>query len=129
MLMAQINTRIILRNDSSLNWAANSNVILLKGEAGIEFLSNGTCKIKIGDGVKTWEQLDYYGHEQPIGDDKSIIINGQIISLKGLDQAEVGAQLVKGQNGEIEWIVPSTETVDGLQTAVAGLQSDVTSIY
>ena len=127
--MAQINTRIILRNDSSLNWAANLDTVLLKGEVGIEFLSNGTCKIKIGDGVKTWGELDYYGHEQPIGDDKSIIINGQIISLKGLDQAEVGAQLVKGQNGEIEWIVPSTETVDGLQTAVAGLQSDVTSIY
>ena len=36
--MAQINTRIILRNDSTLNWAANENVVLLKGEVGIEFI-------------------------------------------------------------------------------------------
>lgn len=50
--MAQINTRIILRNDSSFNWAANENVVLLKGEVGIEFLSDESCKVKIGDGVK-----------------------------------------------------------------------------
>ena len=33
--MAQINTRIILRNDSSVNWLAHENVVLLKGEVGI----------------------------------------------------------------------------------------------
>ena len=32
------------------------NPILLKGEIGIEIDTN---KIKIGDGVKTWTQLDY----------------------------------------------------------------------
>ena len=35
--MAQIKTRIALRNDSTANWQANSDVILMKGEMGIEF--------------------------------------------------------------------------------------------
>jgi hypothetical protein len=89
--MAQINTRIILRNDSSANWLAHENVTLLKGEVGIEFLSNGSCKVKIGDGVRTWKELDYFGGEQLVGDDKTILVNGQTISLQGFEEAAAGA--------------------------------------
>lgn len=59
--MAQLNTRLVLRNDSSANWSLNSSVILLKGEVGIEYLTDGLVKMKIGDGVKTWAELDYFG--------------------------------------------------------------------
>lgn len=59
--MAQINTRIILRNDSTVNWNANLDQVLLKGEIGIEFTESGQPKIKIGDGVKQWSELDYFG--------------------------------------------------------------------
>lgn len=62
--MAQLNTRIILRNDSTVNWEASKDQILLKGEVGVEFLADGSAKIKIGDGVKTWEQLEYFGGEE-----------------------------------------------------------------
>lgn len=62
--MAQLNTKIILRNDSTVNWEASKDQVLLKGEMGIEFLADGTAKIKIGDGVKTWEQLEYFGGEE-----------------------------------------------------------------
>lgn len=62
--MAQLNTRIILRNDSTVNWEASKDQVLLKGEMGIEFLADGTAKIKIGDGVKAWEQLEYFGGEE-----------------------------------------------------------------
>ncbi|MBS5724944.1 MAG: hypothetical protein KHW59_04080 [Clostridiales bacterium] len=58
--MATLNTRIVLRNDSSANWLTNSAQVLLKGEVGIEFLEDGTVKMKIGDGTKTWEQLEYF---------------------------------------------------------------------
>ena len=50
-----LNIRIVSRNDVSSNWES-VNPILLKGEIGIEIDTN---KIKIGDGVKTWTQLDY----------------------------------------------------------------------
>lgn len=58
-----LNTRIVLKNDSSAKWLANKDQVLLKGEVGIEFLSTGEVKIKIGDGTKTWEQLPYFGGE------------------------------------------------------------------
>ena len=59
--MAELRTRIILRNDSSANWLANENVTLLKGEVGIEFLTDGKVKMKVGDGTKTWAELPYFG--------------------------------------------------------------------
>lgn len=61
--MATLNTTIILRNDLTANWLANSSVILKRGEVGIEFLADGKVKMKIGDGEKTWAQLNYFGGE------------------------------------------------------------------
>ena len=61
--MATLNTTIILRNDLTANWLANSSVILKRGEVGIEFLADGKVKMKIGDGEKTWAQLSYFGGE------------------------------------------------------------------
>jgi hypothetical protein len=48
--------RIILRRDSSQNWE-QSNPVLLSGEPGYE---TDTGKLKIGNGVSTWDVLDYY---------------------------------------------------------------------
>ena len=50
-----LNIKIVSRNDTSSNWA-DIDPILLKGEIGIEIDTN---KIKIGDGVKSWTQLEY----------------------------------------------------------------------
>lgn len=62
--MAQINTRIILRNDSSANWLTNETQVLLKGEVGIEFLADGKVKMKIGDGTTAWSALPYFGGDE-----------------------------------------------------------------
>lgn len=48
--------KIQLRHDTAANWLANKSVILLAGEIGVE---TDTNKFKIGDGVKTWEELPY----------------------------------------------------------------------
>lgn len=62
--MAQvINMRIVLRNDTTANWLANSDKVLMKGEVGIEYLDNGKVKMKVGDGVRSWADLDYFGGE------------------------------------------------------------------
>ena len=67
--MAILNTRIVLRNDSTGGWQAavegDQSAILLKGEVGIEFNpdaenDNVITKFKIGDGVHSWEDLPYY---------------------------------------------------------------------
>lgn len=69
--MAELMTRIILRNDSKTNWDANESTILFKGEMGIEFTpapandqtSVPKIKVKIGDGITPWKDLPYFGGE------------------------------------------------------------------
>lgn len=62
--MAQLNTRIVLRNDSSANWLTNETQVLLKGEVGIEFLETGKVKMKVGDGTTAWSALPYFGGDE-----------------------------------------------------------------
>lgn len=62
--MATLNTRIVIRNDSTTNWLTNESVVLLKGEVGIEFLADSKVKMKVGDGTQTWAQLPYFGGEE-----------------------------------------------------------------
>lgn len=62
--MSQLNTRIVLRNDSTAKWLENELAVLLKGEVGIEFLANGKVKMKIGDGTTEWKNLSYFGGEE-----------------------------------------------------------------
>lgn len=60
--MANVNTRIVLRNDTAANWETYKNTAkLLPGEVGIE---NDTGRYKIGKtkpggGYYTWAELDY----------------------------------------------------------------------
>lgn len=59
--MATLNTRIVMRNDTLANWeAVKDRVVLLKGEFGVAFDTNGVAKVKIGDGISTWGELDWH---------------------------------------------------------------------
>ena len=55
MANTTLNTRIALKIDTAAAWASSS-LVLLKGEVAIE---SDTRKFKIGDGVKTFAQLEY----------------------------------------------------------------------
>lgn len=65
--MATLNTRIILRNDTTTNWAS-SEVILKKGEIGID---TDLRKFKVGDGVSRWSELQFAGGSDEIEVDAS----------------------------------------------------------
>lgn len=54
--MTNLNTIIVLRNDSSTNWAT-SKVVMLAGEVGISKLDNGNVIVKVGDNEHTWDEL------------------------------------------------------------------------
>lgn len=56
MANKQLDTKIVIRNDTAANWTSN-NPILLKGEIGIEIDTN---QIKIGDGTTAWSNLIYF---------------------------------------------------------------------
>lgn len=64
----------------------------------------------------------------PVGDEKSITVEDGIVKIVGFDAAGEGAQPRKKADGTIEWVVPSTDTVDGLQQTVAGMQSDISTL-
>ena len=51
--------KIVLRNDTKDNWSG-ANPILAKGEIGFE---HDTYKFKIGNGVSSWNGLEYYGDQ------------------------------------------------------------------
>lgn len=52
-----LKTRIALRGDTAANWN-ETNPVLLKNEPGYE---SDTGKMKFGDGIKHWNELDYLG--------------------------------------------------------------------
>ena len=127
--MAELRTRLILRNDSTANWLANSAQVLLKGEVGIEFTAEGKAKLKIGDGIKTWEHLDYFGGESSavVGDGKSIAVEDGVIKVYGFDSAVAGAYLVKGEDGSVSWELPE-KSITEISAAVTDVQNDVTNL-
>lgn len=73
--MSELRTKILLRSDTSANWAldneatqaakSGANTVLLTGEMGIELLDGGLTKIKIGDGTTPWKNLKYFSGEMP----------------------------------------------------------------
>lgn len=78
-----------------------------------------------GETFATKDELDAIG-EQISGassavDDITIAKStAGVLSIKGFTDAAVGAQLVKTDGG-ISWVLPSTDTVDGIQSTVATL--------
>ena len=114
--------------EAAQNYAANDPVAYV-GQilTVVVTASDGTTSVKaysIQDEAGTLKEVG----STPVGDDLTIEVVDGKIQLKGAEAAEAGAQPRMKADGTIEWIVPSTETVEGLQTAVAGLQSDVNDI-
>ena len=100
--MAEIvlKTKFRLRRGTSEAWN-RVNPVLLYGEPGFE---KDTNKLKIGDGVKAWNDLPYLTQDFHIGkDDKTIIYENNQLSLYGYETAAVGQFPVKGENN-LEWI-------------------------
>lgn len=123
-----IKTIIAFRRDTTENWLANKHIVPAAGEPCFDIDLN---TLKIGNGVDTYEDLVAIGGTGSVAvsaDGKSIVLEDSVFKLAGFDAAETGAQPRKNANGEIEWVVPSTETVDVLQTAIEDLQSDVDAI-
>ena len=57
----------------------------------------------------------------------SLDSNGAL-GITGFAEAKAGAQLVKGSDGNMSWVVPSAETVEGLQTTVSQLSESVEAL-
>ena len=122
-----IKTVFQFRRATFAEWEANKTVIPAAGEPC--FITDQNV-LKIGDGNTTFENLEpINGVKVAItADGKSVVMEDNIFKLAGFDAAEVGAQPRKTADGTIEWIVPSTDTLEGLQTTVATMQSDIAKL-
>jgi hypothetical protein len=102
--------KIVLRNDSTENWAAVAETaILLKGEPAIEFTDEGIVKLKIGDGATPWKTLPYFA-----ADNEDIVIPENI-----QEQMEALTALVETFDTRIS----NTET--DVETAILTAESTV----
>ena len=107
-MVNSLNTRLVIRNDSTANWQlVKDSAILLKGELGIEFTTDGKAKIKVGDGVSTWGALSYYG-----GNDEAILSRIAAIEADYLRAAD--------KNELSQLITDIADEIADLKTAVEG---------
>lgn len=120
-----VKTVIMFRRGSTEEWIANKDVIPAAGEPCFDLELH---TLKIGDGTRTYEQLPTIGGIDVSADNKSLVLEDNTFKLFNFDAAETGAQPRKNAEGKLEWVVPSTETLDGLQQIIAGLQKDVGDI-
>lgn len=91
--MANLNTRIVLRNDTKANFDANKDQVLLKGEVGVEFdpeAVGGKVKMKVGDGTTAWENLSYFG-----GAEAKTFTVGDLSEIEETDLAVGDVAIVK----------------------------------
>lgn len=81
------NTTFKLRRGKAEAWA-RVNPILADGEPGYELDTN---KLKVGNGIDSYNDLPYLAGEFNVSaDNKSIIMKDKAVSLYGYDEAEVG---------------------------------------
>ena len=125
--MSTLNTRIVLRNDSTINWDANATTVLLKGEVGIEFLTDGKAKLKIGDGVTPWSTLAYFSDDYTktevdalIAAAKSAAISEAVATVLGEGVDEKYDTLVEVAN----WILSDTTSSAALVAKVNTIEAD-----
>jgi len=122
-----IKTVFQFRRGTTAEWELNKGIIPAAGEPCFDLDLN---TLRIGNGTDAYENLEPIGGVkfEIAADGKSIVLEDNVLKLAGFDAAEVGAQPRKNADGNIEWIVPSTETVDELKSTVTELQSNVSGL-
>ena len=121
-----IKSIIQFRRATTAEWEQYKTVVPAAGEPCFD-TDLGT--LKIGNGVKTYEQLSVIGGQGTASvsaDGKSIVVSNGVFKLAGFDDAVEGAQPRKTADGTIEWVVPAIEAdIATLKTDVKALQDIV----
>ncbi len=101
--MANIKTKIILRNDTLTRWNA-VNPKLSAGEIGLAQLTNGKYEIRIGDGNKSWKDLIATNIEIPAANITGLsYVEYQLSALDTVEGEQAKFQLC-GKNADNSWV-------------------------
>lgn len=103
--MPTLNTRIQLRHDVKANWDNNSTVVLKAGEVGIE---TDTSKMKVGDGVKTWDELKYAGGDAAQNFD--VIPENEETDVAAITRAVGAVELHVGDTAIVKRVISGDKT-------------------
>lgn len=103
--MAELNTIITLRQGTTAEWAV-STVRLREGEMGLEYLADGTVKVKAGilgeDGQgKLWADLPYIGSDVKAANVFQVeLAEGDIDDIAAIE-AQVALENAEKQDGDV----------------------------
>ena len=103
--MAELNTIITLRQGTTAEWAV-STVRLREGEMGLEYLADGTVKIKAGilgeDGQgKLWADLPYIGSDVKAANVFQVeLAEGDVDDIAAIE-AQVAVEGAEKQDGDV----------------------------
>lgn len=98
--MATLNTIITLRQGTTAEWA-DSTVVLKQGEMGLEYLVDGSVKIKAGDGEKLWPALPYIGSDVKDANVFQVELGADDTDDIAAIEAQVAAESAEKQNGDV----------------------------
>jgi hypothetical protein len=98
--MATLNTIITLRQGTTAEWA-DSTVVLKQGEMGLEYLVDGSVKIKAGDGDKLWSALPYIGSDVKDANVFQVELGADDTDDIAAIEAQVAAEGAEKQNGDV----------------------------
>lgn len=98
--MATLNTIITLRQGTTAEWA-DSTVVLAQGEAGLEYLADGSVKIKAGDGEHLWSDLKYIGSDVKAANVFQVELAENATDDIAAIEAQVLAENAKKQDGDV----------------------------
>lgn len=98
--MAELNTIIILRQGTTEEWSSSS-VVLKTGEMGLEYLVDGSVKIKAGDDEHLWSELPYVGSDVKAANVFQVELSETDVDDIAAIEAQVQAENAEKQNGDV----------------------------
>lgn len=118
------NTRIKIKRDTEITWEAN-NPVLLNGEIVLVDISGDKTKIKIGDGIKSFSQLGYFGSEY-----SKTEIDSLLLAVKQEAVSEAVATILGGKVDEkYDTLIEVANWILSDETSSAELVAKVNTIF
>lgn len=98
--MAELKTIITLRQGTTEEWASSS-VVLKQGEAGLEYLADGSVKIKAGNDKDLWADLPYIGSDVKSANVFQVELGEDDLDDIAAIEAQVAAENAEKQDGDV----------------------------
>ena len=102
-----IKSRVQLLHDTEAHWQqVASTFVPLAGEPCITIDGPNRNKVKYGDGLHTWGEIEYSGDTGIAVDNITISVEDNNYTIKGFSSATANQVPVKTVNGELAWETP-----------------------